>query len=200
MERDFEFIKPGYDIKFNAVIDYWTGVGDFHGQGYRRAVEVLLDHFPRDIIGTASDRDFLILPILYLFRHYLELRFKEIIVLGRIILGEDYQRPWGHELDKLWQDCRPVCEGVLGKSFSEPLDEVGRCVQEVAWLDPNSQSFRYPRDKHGNPIFKHHVICLKNLYDVVRKIADFLDGTSIQFSQQLKDLEDTGLFDSPEDG
>ena len=179
------------------MIDYWSGVGNFHEEGYRRAVEVLLEHFARDILGTANDRDFLILPILYLFRHYLKLRFKEIMVLGRIILGEKNKRPWGHELDKLWQDCRRVCGDILGESFAEALDEVGRCVQEVASLDPNSENFRYPRDKHGNPVFRHHVICLKNLYDVVRKIARLLDGISIDFYQRVKELEDAGLFDSP---
>lgn len=191
MEREFEFIKPGYSIAFCALLDRWTGIGNFHVFGYRRAVEVLLEYFLRDIVGTALDRDYLILPILYLFRHYVELRLKEIIVYGRIILGEDYQQPWGHELDQLWQDCRPICEGVLGKSYSESLDEVGRCVQEIVWLDPNSQNFRYPRDKHGKPMFEHHLICLKNLYDVVRKIADLLDGISMYFYQKAVDsLED----------
>lgn len=195
MERDFELINAGgggiSGIKYCALIDYVTGVEKFHGQGYRRAVEVLLEHFLRDIVGTSFDRDFLILPILYLFRHYLELRLKDIIVYGRIILGQTYQQPWGHELDKLWQDCKPICEGVLGKAYSESLDEVERCVQEMTWLDPNSEHFRYPRDKYGKPMFKHHLICLKNLNDVVRKIADILDGISMHFHQKALDsLED----------
>jgi len=68
-------IVPDGDTRFNAVVDYWSSVGDFHATGYRQASEILLQRLLDDPDGTAGDRDSLVLPILFLLRHYLELWF-----------------------------------------------------------------------------------------------------------------------------
>ena len=83
------------DIRFNAALDYGTSSGDFHQTGFRQAAELLLEHFLQDIDSAVCDRDRLVLPILFLFRHYLELRFKEIITRGSKLLGEPVAWPIG---------------------------------------------------------------------------------------------------------
>src|SRR5437867_12906393 len=78
-------IVPDGDLRFNAVLDRWSSVGDFHAAGYRQASEILLQRFLDDPDGTAVDRDRLVLPILFFLRHYLELRFKDILVSVQVL-------------------------------------------------------------------------------------------------------------------
>lgn len=180
-------LVPDDGIKSNAVLDHWTGVGDFHAAGYRQATEVLLQRFLADPEGTAGERDSLVLPILFLFRHYLELRFKDMIVYGQVLSGQPAQWPHGHDLESLWTKVLELCNALYGSSVSADFVKVGECVNDLVQLDPNSTSFRYPRDSHGRPIFKHLVIGLKALNATVASIGDSLDGISIDMSVKVHD-------------
>ena len=168
------------DSSFNAVLDYWTAFAESHQVGFKRAAELLLEHFLRDIKNAAGDRDTLILPILFLFRHYLEIRFKEITASGITLLGESAAWPLGHNLIKLWRDCRGVCERIYGENFSDQLELVHKCVEDLNYLDQTSENFRYPKDKNGNPPFKQEVISLRILHDVIRDVGNFLEGISME--------------------
>jgi hypothetical protein len=173
---------PDDGIQFNAVLDRWTGVSDFHAVGYRQATEVLLRRFLADPEGTAGERDSLVLPILFLFRHYLELRFKDIIVYGHVLTGQHARWQYGHDLDTLWTEVLQLCGAVYGSVASADFVRVGECVTDLRLLDPNSESFRYPRDASGRPVFEHLVIGLKALSATVASIGDFLDAISMEMS------------------
>ena len=181
-----EIFRADHDMRFNAVIDYCTSVGDFHAEGFKRAVERLLRYTLDDIDHVSFDRDTLILPILTLFRHYLELRFKEIIVSGNRLVGAPACWPWGHDLGQLWDRCRRICEAVLSSDLADALDLVGRCVDEFVTLDPKCENFRYPLDSKGQRPTQHLVIGLNNLADVVEKVSTLLDGVSMDISVRLQ--------------
>jgi hypothetical protein len=179
-------IVADQDIRFNAVLDRRPGIGDFHAQGYRRAAEVLVRRFLEDPHGTAGERDSLVLPILFLFRHYLEIRFKDIIVYGRVLSGKPAQWRRGHDLQALWEEARQLCEAVYGADVLEQLTSVGECVVEVSQLDPDSTSFRYPRDAKGRPLFEHLVIGFRNLRSTIASVGDCLDGVSMDMSVRVQ--------------
>lgn len=187
MPDEFHVIAPDMDIRFNAVLDYGTGVGDFHVKGYRRAAEVLLRRFLDDPEGTAGERDSLVLPILFLFRHYLEIRFKDIIVCGQALSGQQAQWQIGHDLRTLWAQARAFCGADLGTNPHGQLENIQICVVEISELDPDSTSFRYPRDKNGRPVFHHLVISLRRLYSAISGTGDFLDGVAEEMSVWLQD-------------
>lgn len=174
------------DIRFNAALDYCTSSGDFHQAGFKRAAELLLQHFLRDIDGAAFDRDTLVLPILFLFRHYLELRFKEIITSGSRLLGEQVDWPFSHDLADLWKKCRNVCERIYGSDRDDYLQFVDKCVADLNLLDPSSESFRYPIDRRGNPPFQHVVVGFRNLNTAIHDAGEYLDGISMDISVKLK--------------
>ena len=178
---------PDHEIRFNAVLDHWTGVGDFHAAGYRQAAEILLRRFLADPEGTACERDSLVLPVLFLFRHYLELRFKDIIVYGQVLSGQPAQWRHGHDLESLWAEVQDLCNVVYGSPASAEFVSVGECVSDLRQLDPNSESFRYPRDRNGRPLFEHLVIGLKALSATVASIGDCLDGISMDMSVRVQD-------------
>ena len=175
-------LVPDDGIRFNAVLDSTTAVGDFHAAGYRQAAEILLQRFLADPEGTASERDTLVLPILFLFRHYLELRFKDIIVYGHVLSGQQAEWRHGHDLDTLWTEVLQLCGAVCGSAASADFVRVGECVSDLCQLDPASTSFRYPRDASGRPVFEHLVIGLKALSATVASTGNFLDAVSMEMS------------------
>lgn len=181
-------IVPDDGIRFNAVLDHLTGVGDFLLTGYRQAAEILLGRFLADPNGTAGERDSLVLPILFLFRHFLELRFKDIIVYGQMLTGQNARWPLGHNLESLWAEVQKVHNAVYGFGVSAQLTKVGECVADLRQLDPNSESFRYPHDRHGRPVFQHLVIGLKSLSITVASVGDCLDGISMDMSVRVQAL------------
>ncbi|MGE3152057.1 MAG: hypothetical protein AB7G48_11230 [Nitrospiraceae bacterium] len=181
-------LTADHDIRFNAVLDHWTGVGDFHAAGYRQAAEILLRRLLADPEGTAGERDSVVLPILFLFRHYLELRFKDIIVYGLVLSGQRAEWRHGHDLDRLWTEVHQLCGSLYGASLPAQFVTIAECVNDLCQLDPNSESFRYGRDRNGRPIFDHLVIGLKALGATVALIGDCLDGISMDFSVRVQDL------------
>lgn len=187
MNHTLRVIGGESDIRFNAVLDYGTTSGDFHQVGFRRAAELLLGYFLQDIDSAACDRDRLVLPILFLFRHYLELRFKEAITSGSKLLGEPVAWPIGHDLADLWRKFREVCESIYGSDHADHLQFVAKCVADINDLDPSSENFRYPIDRHGNPPFQHVIISLRNLNTVVHEVGEFLDAISMEISVRLDD-------------
>ncbi|MEW6543904.1 MAG: hypothetical protein AB1411_09875 [Nitrospirota bacterium] len=172
-------LTANHEIRFNAVLDHWTGVGDFHAAGYRQAAETLLHRFLTDPDGTAGERDSVVLPILFLFRHYLELRFKDIIVYGQVLSDERAQWRRGHDLDRLWAEVQRLCSAIYGSPAPAEFATIAECVSDLHQIDPNSESFRYGRDCNDRPIFEHLVIGLKALSATITSIGDCLDGISM---------------------
>jgi hypothetical protein len=187
-----EIFRADHDMRCNAVIDFCTSVGSFHAEGFKRAVEQLLRHTLDDSEHVLFDRNTLILPILALFRHYLELRFKEIIVSGDRLVGAPACWPLGHDLRQLWDRCRKTCEDVLSSDLADELDLVGRCVNEFVTFDPKCENFRYPLDKKRQRSTQHLVIGLNNLADVVEKVSTLLDGVSMDISVRLQNSPQHG--------
>ena len=188
MPNPLRVIVPDHGIRFNAVLDHVTAVGDFHAAGYRQATEILLCRFLEDPDGTAGERDSLILPILFLFRHYLELRFKDIIICGQCLTGKSphYPAEYNHDIKKLWKEVQNLCNALLEPSWLSEFDKIGKCVTDLCKLDPNSTSFRYPCDKNGRPVFQHLVVGLKTLHATVESIGDCLDGISNEMDSRWK--------------
>ena len=151
MADAFKVIIPDTDIRFNASLDYWMGQADCHAEGYRQAAEVLLQHFLDD--PTPEKGSVLVLPILFLFRHYIELRCKDIIVYGQALLGQQAAWPIGHDLRKWWEQAKKLYRESLGTNLNGQSEKTHTCILEISALDPDSTSFRYPYDKNGQPIF-----------------------------------------------
>ena len=192
MSENLKVLIGENDIRFNACLDQWTSLADAHPEGFKRSTEILLQYFLHDIESAASDRDTVVLPILFLFRHYLEIRFKEIISNGKRLLGESTEWPSGHNLHELWTKCLSVCSENYGSKIPDPDDVnlIDKCVYDLRQLDPTSQNFRYPTDRRGNVPFTHVVISLRILNDVFKRVADLLEGISMDISVKCDHLRD----------
>lgn len=130
--------------------------------------------------------DFLIYPIVFCFRHAIELQLKAAVHWGRRYLGKpspDY--PAGHILvsssrgTELWKECRSIAEEIWPEGSNDELDDAGRVLQELETYDLDGQAFRYPTDTKGHRTkagLTH--INIQEFYEAAERAYRLLDGIS----------------------
>ena len=118
-----------------------------HGEAFKLAADMILD--AHDSARSRSHNDKLVFPVLYLYRHCLELKLKDLVLLGVItelfrleevleILGE-------HELCPLWTKAKTVL--LDGKPTTEEAQAAEAIIQEFHQIDKYGQTLRYDRKK-----------------------------------------------------
>lgn len=127
--------------------------------GYKEAGDLLLQNALEN-----GRQHVLVFPIIFLYRHYIELMLKEIIMNNRAFLGISEDFPSYHNIDRLWEICRENFQKVdeaIDPQFTkieeyqkivEAYDALEIDLRKFTQLDPTSESFRYPVDKRGRPI------------------------------------------------
>ena len=149
--------------------------------GYFKAGAMLVDQCER---GDNLDRHTLVYPILYCYRHGLELAMKRIIgQYSRFahFMPTDYMH---HDLWKLWENCKTVILELGSDGKDKALRAVEKVVKEFHHLDQGSFSFRYSTDKKGMVIPLPNVpIDLSNIKNVMEGVAHFFEGVDAQLDQ-----------------
>ncbi len=144
--------------------------------GYKDAADFLVAHTAE----TRGDLRKLGNPIMFLYRHHLELALKDLIRDCRGLLRRDEIFPKTHRIDELWQ----VCCGLLheispGMSDNEEIQHTTRLLADFQKIDPMSVAFRYPEDKDRNPpVLGEAAFDLSTVRDVVGKISLLLECIS----------------------
>ena len=164
------------DWWLNATIDHWNKDVDSYAEGYKRAADIIIEHVKTIHSENRIPLDYLVFPVVFLYRHYIELRLKEIILLGRKLDGSRAGPPKHHRIDELWKLARAIVESDSAEK--EDLSIVEACIGEFAHIDPSSESFRYPRDKAGKTSISSEQlhINVRHLQETAARLASFLDG------------------------
>jgi len=184
----------GADWQANACVN---GIDDSiaYQDGYRRAALHLAEY----VCDAGRGQDLLVYPIVYLYRHHIELTLKSIISLACFVVDytlteKDLDTLGRHDLAKLWRLTRPLlsptCE--LGGSPALPIDDLEGIDSYILQLhkhDPDGQRFRYPTAKSRgcsakrlpslSPDLKH--INIRDFAIALEKLADYLDALDMWF-------------------
>lgn len=147
--------------------------------GYKEAADVLVAHIETTARGYAKLR----YPILFLYRHHLELVVKGLIRECCSSLGRDADSPKHHFLDQLWRRCVQLLREISPAASASEINETTRLFDELCKIDPASNAFRYPEDRSGNESVPPAIdVDLSGVRDVVERISFFLDcvSTSLQ--------------------
>jgi hypothetical protein len=168
----------------NSIINAWLyRQWDSYAEGYLKAGHALVDQVVRE---NGIDQDFLIYPIVFMYRQYLELRLKELLKSGSILLDLPLgkKEAWGHDILLLWKKTRPILERIWPKS--EWYDLIEERIAELASADPDSMSFRYPDvPMDGLEPPQNNYINPVHLRDVMIGISHVLEGSSIGIGENL---------------
>ena len=168
---------------------------------YKEAGDLLL----ANAVKTGR-RNFMVFPTIFLYRHYIELILKEIILNNWEYLEISPPFPRGHDIYKLWKICRKVMQQtdkLVDTGFAESQEYIEQIIQaynaleadlnKFAEIDPDSQHFRYPVDSQGNPLVvdkKLLIELLRELPELVKRISYNLDGISTGIYTILQDKYD----------
>lgn len=152
---------------------------------YRRAAEVLFAH----VDETERDQDTLLFPLVFVWRHHLEIQLKNIIELGRYVLGEagGFKLTGTHDVKKLWEEARRIILAYPHSPPPEPehIEAMNAMTDDLADLDEKSDGFRYPKDSRGNPTLAGapHLIGLENAHRRFTRAAGLLECIAAELSR-----------------
>lgn len=145
----------------NACLRITSDCDDlFYAKGYQRGAELL---FEAANDPDSTERDFLVYPIVYLYRHSIELLLKRLIwnsqyLLDRELKPDEIGNLGRHRLEHLWRDAKPLLEEIVHRGMCREFDSramagVEDQIRQLDKVDPDSYAFRYSKKKiiHSTP-------------------------------------------------
>ncbi len=174
--------SPG-NVVFNFNRD---PIGDLtaFALGYREAARALAVRFKGDAYA-----DYEGYPVLYLYRHSLELYLKAVVYRGAKLMGligEERPEVPGlfkrHDLGHLLPAVRAIFkamqwdfEGTLFGSF----EEFEKLIKKIDSIDPGAYTFRYPINTTGEAHLPHHfVVNVANFAETMDQLLGYLEGAA----------------------
>lgn len=195
MNRSPYKLKPGTEINgdhrrstyidLNVGITHWNKTFYAYAKGYKDAADFLVQGAVNGSRHFNFQINELVFPIAFLYRQYLELRLKDIIVLSNRLNNKSPRLPFDlqkdHSINKLWSHAKPLIEAVSSNVPRKDLNAVDKLVKYFAAIDPTGMAFRYPINKKGQFHLPELAINLRQLRKTMQKIGSFLDGYSEYF-------------------
>ena len=182
------------DLLFRSDLPDWTNnacLNVMHGgdeigyaEGYRRGARLLVEY----VAENARDQDYLVYPIIFLYRHHIELALKNIIVRGlylidRVPTEAEKKHLIMHRLDLLWQDLKPmfadICKAAGWRAPErDDVEGIDEYIHQLSSMDPDSYAFRYAHSKKGTPSLPSDLkqVNLRHFAETIERLADYLDG------------------------
>ncbi len=119
----------------------------------------------------------MIYPILFCYRHALEMNMQWIIGTYGHRYGVSLPTKKDHTLDSLWECCKTIFTDPDNESAVVGASTVEKLIKEFHHLDTRAEAFRYPVKKDGTLIRLPNVaIDLTNLRDVMESLKNFFSG------------------------
>ena len=146
---------------------------DMYGyvEGYRRAAGALYQY----TVETRASPDYMLFPIAFAWRHYVEIALKDIIAAGRELRGEEWGFPKGHYLLDLWRDALPYIT-ELGDPAAPELANVESNLREFDQIDHAGDGFRYSHNLAGTDRSLANApasVSLRILHEAMDAVATF---------------------------
>ena len=161
--------------------------------GFKRAGDCVI----QEAVGDSSRiRDWLFYPAAYLYRHYIELSLKNLILDGSEVLDRTLLRNAldSHDLRSLWREVRRILEAVWPHGEPSTLHAAEQIILEFHRIDPTGQGFRYAANKTGGPFLGElpQAFCLQNLAQTMDGLHNFLEGALCGITELLADIPSDG--------
>ena len=159
--------------------------------GYKQAADILADDLEgKHIIGDF----FVVYPIIFLYRHYLELLLKRLCDESSRLLDLPLEMDVTHDLLRLWNKTLTNLKLIWSDPNAETdeyYESITKRLEELSNIDKNSDAFRYPVNKRGHayetelPYMGY--IEIQRVKTIVEGISDFLGGASSGIAEYLKE-------------
>jgi hypothetical protein len=134
------------DERLNAFVRP-LGNSDLAWLLYLEGYEIAAEASRRYLAENHYERDKMLFPIVFLYRHQFELCLKAIIVFGHRLFTESFTFPASHDLVSLWSQARILMERRWGRA--PELDAAESQIKEMDSFDHLSFAYRYPVERDG---------------------------------------------------
>lgn len=171
-----------------------------YAYGYKEAADRLVD----GIDNGQGWQDFLVYPILYLYRHYLEVMIKgqireaqELLKIERPSTAAEKKKrrieaAEGHDIVALWEYLLTLMHQIYPTKDRSVLDQGTRIITAFTAIDAHGDAFRYPESIQGNATLSSiREINVRRLRDEVMLVADALtliEGT-LDYEHDMNEQE-----------
>ena len=167
--------QEAVDWRHNAFLNLGGKSWESYAIGYKQAADFLAQRFLENYRGM----DTLIYPIVFLYRHYVELCLKQMIVAGQSLLEQPKDFKDIHDLVNLWKPCREILQENWPEEPVATWDNVEKLIKEFNQQDTDGMNFRYPvttKKKGRKPTLPAlDRVGIGNLYDVMQRLACFFE-------------------------
>jgi hypothetical protein len=162
-------------VSWNNAIAFSDDPAERHAlmlKGYFRAGHVLVDQCRKN----PNEGHVLIYPILFCYRHALEMTMKGILDSYGHHYGVSAPKP-DHNLWRLWESCKAIFAQIDNESAAGDTSIVEKLIKEFHDLDARAEAFRYPVKKDGTLVdLPNDAINLIDLREVVESLENFFCG------------------------
>ena len=174
--------------------DSITELWELYSSGYKMAGDLLIENADRYT-------SYLIYPIVFSYRHCIELRLKQISIEGnkllkpRVFTEEEmidilYRK---HDLDILWDYSKMIVGKLFPDESEEKLSSIKKIIDNFSIMDRTSFKFRYPIDTKGkpnHPMDQDIAISFIALREMMNDLDLYLGGTA----ECIYDMRGHGFF------
>ncbi len=190
MHRFFNAAHVHGNVVFNFTRRPIDDLGAF-ALGYREAANILAQR----MAAARGYADYDGYPILFMYRHALELSLKAIVYRGAKLVGlisEEHidvkQLFERHDLTRLLPAIKSIFD-QLGSDFEgsglESYDDFADLIRSIDSIDSGSYTFRYPIDRTGEANLPHHfVVNVLEFAQGMDTLLQFLDGAKTAIDEQ----------------
>lgn len=182
--------SPSWPADGQNVVLNFMGNPEFefgaYAEAFHEAGKLLINQMPK---GGYSD--LCACPIVFLYRHSIELYMKQIIITGNDLLVLSGKKPsiesfsskmCAHKLMPLFPAVSKIIKS-LTKEWSAIESHFEERLQDFDAIDPSSFAFRYPTKKDGSAVLQTHFVFS------VRQFVDELDPVLDLFDDVVYELE-----------
>jgi hypothetical protein len=175
------FLPKSTDVIFKDEVkqDYgaWlknpANIFFLNSEGYKKAGEMLWTFCNENKFYSNT----LIYPLVFTYRQFLELRLKELIIVGCRYINVEKEFADVHSLLKLWLTYRIEILNSIKNIDGKILYKVEKIIAQFNTEDPKSMCFRYPvtRAPKRKDSINRETIDLLNFKEVIDKLIYFFD-------------------------
>lgn len=164
----------GADWQYNAMLNWSHFRADLYAFAYKDAADGLVEAMANRQVSLDSG----IYPLLFLYRHSLELQFKLMLNSARALTGKEPKIYDKHPLMPLWSELRHLLKELGLERSDANANAVHEFIRQLNDADPDSMAFRYATTKSGKdhlPDVTH--INIRHLREVLNSVFVWLNGT-----------------------
>ncbi|UXR65925.1 hypothetical protein EZJ49_06655 [Bdellovibrio bacteriovorus] len=177
LKESDSIFKKSPNWMMNSCLNFAPDMTGAYTRGFKAMAQVGIEA----IRDNRSQQDILVYPIVFNFRHHIELQLKEAIGYGFEFLDRSQSVPNIHSIDKLWSELKSVLAEVKKVTGQCPdaseIKNAERVIMELVCLDPEGINFRYAKNKKGEGSIDQElrILNLESFSGAIDKLSFFLD-------------------------